>query len=96
MLEQVALIERERQFDQLQQQDQHGGERDDRHHILKTNRESIGRHGGPLAEGQAGTGDEEREQDEAGGSRSQKVGAPAQAVIASGLVFVHVRDRGSG
>ncbi len=88
MFEQKAVVVREGQLDD--RQNQHHQDRREHHHhdVVEAFGHPLRERRGQLAQPVAAAGDGERQQHNAGGRCPEEVSAPAQAMIASGFVFV--------
>src|SRR5688572_8835688 len=88
MLEQVAVIVREGQFDD--RQEQHHQDGDERHHdgVVEPFRDPLGESCAKLAQARAAAGNRKRQKNDARSRSPQEVGPPAQPVVTSRFVFV--------
>ena len=91
MLEQMALVERERKLDDLQDQHQQDRQHDHVHRIVKAAGRPLRDRRRQLAQPMRAAEERQAQQHDAGNRRPQEVGAPAQAMVAGGLVFVQIR-----
>jgi hypothetical protein len=91
MLEEEALIQGERQLDQVKQQDEDNGEDDNCAGVFVAGRrDGRTRQRSRLAQTQGAAGDEQRKKRRADGKRAEHIGPPAETVISCGFVLVQV------
>ena len=88
MLEEMALVERERKLDDLQDDDQDDRQHDHGHRLFEAAGRPLRDRRGQLAQAMRAAGEQQPQQQDAGNRRPQEVGAPAQAMVAGGFVFV--------
>ena len=93
MLEEMSLVVREWELDDLQKDDERDGQRDHRRRFFKAARSPLSEDRGALAQPLRAAGNEQTQQHDAGNRRPSKVGAPAQPVIASRFVFVQISSQ---
>ncbi len=93
MLEQVALVEGERKFDDLQDHYQQDRQHDHVHRVVKPARRPLRDRRRKLTQPMTAAEDRHSQQHNAGSRRPQEVGAPAQAMVSGGLVFVQISSQ---
>ena len=92
MLEEMALVERERKLDDLQdQRSSRIVSTSDGHPLFKAAGHPLRDRRRQLAQPMRAAQTAQPQQQNAGNRRPQEVGAPAQAMVAGGLVFVQIQ-----